>query len=90
LLFFGIIAGAVADRSGRKAQLIIAQVTNALFNALLATLVLMQRVQPWHVYVTAFLAGIAQAFQQPARQTLISDIVGPRNLLNALALNSAA
>jgi MFS family permease len=90
LLFFGIIAGAVADRSGRKAQLIIAQVTNALFNTLLATLVLMQRVQPWHVYVTAFLAGIAQAFQQPARQTLISDIVGPRNLLNALALNSAA
>jgi MFS family permease len=90
LLLFGVIAGAVADRSGRKAQLIIAQVTNALFNVLLATLVLTQRVQPWHVYVTAFLAGIAQAFQQPARQTLISDMVGPRNLLNALALNSAA
>jgi MFS family permease len=90
LLFFGIIAGAVADRSGRKAQLIIAQVTNALLNALLATLVLTQRVQPWHIYSTAFLAGIVQAFQQPARQTLISDIVGPRNLLNALALNATA
>lgn len=90
LLFFGIIAGAVADRSGRKAQLIIAQVTNALFNILLATLVLMQRVQPWHIYVTAFLAGTAQAFQQPARQTLISDLVGTENLMNALALNSAA
>jgi MFS family permease len=90
LLFFGVIAGAVADRSGRKAQLIIAQVTNALFNILLAVLVLLQRVQPWHIYVTAFLAGTAQAFQQPARQTLISDLVGTENLMNALALNSAA
>lgn len=90
LLFFGILAGAVADRSGRKAQLIIAQVTNACFNVVLATLVLLQRVQPWHIYATAFLAGIAQAFQQPARQTLISDLVGSRYLQNALALNSAA
>ena len=76
LLFFSVIAGAVADRSGRKTQLIVAQVTNAVFNVVLATLVLLQQVQPWHIYVTGFLAGIAQAFQQPARQTLISDIVG--------------
>ena len=50
LLFFGVIAGAVADRSGRKAQLVIAQVTNALLNVLLATLVLTRRVQSWHIY----------------------------------------
>jgi MFS family permease len=90
LLFFGILAGAVADRSGRKAQLLIAQVTNASMNALLATLVLLHWVKPWHIYLTGFLAGIAQAFQQPARQTLVSDIVGPAHLMNALALNSAA
>lgn len=90
LLFFGVIAGAVADRSGRKTQLIVAQVTNTVFNVVLATLVLLQQVQPWHIYVTGFLAGIAQAFQQPARQTLISDIVGTSNLMNALALNSMA
>ena len=90
LLFFGILAGAVADRSDRKNQLIVAQVTNAILNVILATLVLLHRVQPWHVYVTGFLAGTVQAFQQPARQTLISDIVGARNLMNALALNSMA
>jgi MFS family permease len=90
LLFFGILAGAVADRSNRKSQLIVAQVTNAIFNVILATLVLLHRVQPWHVYVTGFFAGTVQAFQQPARQTLISDIVGARHLLNALALNSMA
>jgi MFS family permease len=90
LLFFGILAGAVADRSNRKSQLIVAQVTNAILNVILATLVLLHRVQPWHVYVTGFLAGTVQAFQQPARQTLISDIVGARHLMNALALNSMA
>ena len=90
LLFFGVLAGAVADRSNRKAQLIVAQVTNALLNIILATLVLLQRVQPWHVYVTGFLAGTVQAFQQPSRQTLISDIVGARHLMNALALNAMA
>jgi MFS family permease len=90
LLFFGILAGAVADRSNRKSQLIVAQVTNAILNVLLATLVLLHRVQPWHVYVTGFLAGTVQAFQQPARQTLISDIVSARHLLNALALNAMA
>ncbi len=90
LLFFGIIAGAVADRYGRKAQLVIAQVTNGLLNITLASLVLTHRVQPWHVYVTGFLAGTVQAFQQPARQALISDMVGNRYLMNALALNSVA
>ena len=90
LLFFGVIAGALADRSGRKIQLVVAQVTNAVLNAVLATLVLTGYVQPWHVYLSAFLAGTVQAFQQPARQTLVSDIVGPEKLMNALALNSAA
>lgn len=90
LLFFGVIAGALADRSGRKVQLVVAQTTNAALNAILATLVLTGNVQPWHVYVSAFLAGTVQAFQQPARQTLVSDIVGPQKLMNALALNSAA
>jgi MFS family permease len=90
LLFFGILAGAVADRSNRKSQLIMAQVINAFLNVILATLVLLHRVQPWHVYVTGFLAGTVQAFQQPARQTLISDIVGARHLMNALALNAMA
>ena len=90
LMFFSIAAGALADRSGRKAQLIVAQVVNAILNIILATLVFTRQVEPWHIYVTGFLAGTVQAFQQPARQTLIGDIVGDHRLMNALALNSAA
>lgn len=90
LLLFGVVAGAFADRSGRKMQLIVAQSTNALLNVILATLVFTGHVEVWHIYVTAFLSGTVQAFQQPARQTLISDLVPENRLLNALALNSAA
>ena len=66
------------------------QVTNAILNFILATLVLTDHVQPWHIYVTGFLAGSVQAFQNPARQTLVSDVAGPKHLINALALNSMA
>ncbi len=90
LLIFGAVAGVVADRYGRKAQLVIAQVVNAILNVILATLVLTHQVQPWHVYVTGFLAGTVQAFQQPARQVLINDLVGDKQLLNAISLNSVA
>jgi MFS family permease len=90
MFIFGAFAGVVADRYGRKAQLGIAQVTNAVLNVILATLVLTHNVQPWHVYVTGFLAGTVQAFQQPARQVLINDLVGEKHLMNAISLNSAA
>src|SRR6267378_4882200 len=80
LFLFGIVAGALADRSGRKAQLIVAQVTNAVLNLILATLVLTNRVQPWHVYITGFLVGTVQAFQNPARQILVNDLAGRRHL----------
>lgn len=90
LLVFGAVAGVAADRYGRKEQLIIAQTVNAFLNVVLATLILTGQVQLWHIYVTGFLSGTVQAFQQPARQVLISDLVGERQLLNAVALNSAA
>ncbi len=90
MLIFGVVAGVVADRYGRKAQLIIAQLVNAVLNVILATLILTGRIEAWHVYVSGFLAGTVQAFQQPARQVLISDLVGDKHLLNAVSLNSAA
>ncbi|MCS7207680.1 MAG: MFS transporter [Dehalococcoidia bacterium] len=89
-LIFGVVAGVVADRYGRKAQLLLSQGTNCLLNLVLALLVATQRIQPWHVYLTGFLAGTVQAFQQPARQSLLSDLVGRENLMNAIGLNSAA
>ena len=89
LLIFGIVAGVAADRYNRKIQLVVSQVVNALLNVILATLIITGHIQVWHIYVTGFLAGTVQAFQQPARQVLINDLVGEKHLMNAISLNSA-
>jgi len=88
LLLFSVIAGAVADRRGRKNQLVIAQITNMALNWILGILWITHLAQPWHIYATAVLAGLVQAFQQPARQSMISDIVPVSRIRNAVALNS--
>jgi MFS family permease len=46
--------------------------------------------QSWHVYVLAFIFGIGSAFDAPARQSFVSEIVGPDDLTNAVGLNSAS
>jgi MFS family permease len=43
----------------------------------------------WHVYLIAFLFGLGTAFDNPARQSFVSEVVGPRLLPNAIGLNSA-
>ncbi len=88
-LLLGVVAGVIADRYNRKAQLVAAQMINCVLNVVLAVLVTTGLVEPWHVYLTTLLVGTAQAFQQPARQSLISDLVSKDYLLNAVALNSA-
>jgi len=47
-------------------------------------------VQLWHVYVFALLLGCVTAFDGPARQTFVSELVGDTDLSNAVALNSAS
>lgn len=89
-LIFGIVAGVVADRYGKKAQLIIAQGLNAVLELVLAALILTRNIEPWHIYLTGVLAGTVQAFQHPARQVLVGDLVGRKKLLNAISLNSVA
>jgi MFS family permease len=46
--------------------------------------------QTWHVYLLAFAFGIGSAFDAPARQSFVSEIVGPDDLTNAVGLNSAS
>jgi MFS family permease len=90
MLVFGVVAGVAADRYNRKTQLIVAQILNSLLNLLLAVLIVTHRVELWQLYVTGFLAGTVQAFQQPCRQAMMGDIVPTDRLPNAIPLNSAA
>jgi len=87
-LLLSPVAGSVADRYSRKVQMVVAQVLNGLVYGATALLIFTGQIQPWHVYVTAVLTAVAQAFQQPARTSMIADTVPPAYLTNAIGLNA--
>ncbi len=82
------LAGSTADRYSRKAQLMVAQLSNVAVYAVTAALVLTGNIEPWHVYVSAFLAASFQVFQQPARASMVSGSVPREFITNAIGFNS--
>ena len=88
LLLLSPLAGSAADRYSRKKLLLVAQTMGIVIFATMALLVFTELVRPWHVYLAAVLIGAAQAFQQPARASLVSDTVPLEYLTNAIGLNS--
>lgn len=86
LLLLAPIAGSVADRYSRRVLLMMTQSITALIFALTALLVITGLVQPWYLYVTAVLVAAVQVFQQPSRTAMVSDLVPPENLTNAIGL----
>ena len=87
-LLFGMWGGKLADRFDKRKTL---SLTNGLggFSALLlGALILFHVVELWHVFILAFLAGTAAAFDAPVRQSFVTELVGKSNLQNAISLNS--
>ncbi len=84
------ISGLVADRINQRHLLMATQATMGFLGLALGILTVTGTVQLWQVYVFAFLLGCAAAFDAPARQTFVSQLVGGKNLSNAVALNSAS
>jgi MFS family permease len=90
LLLFSPVAGILADRYSKRQVLIVTQVALAITAGTLGVLAVTGVVQAWHVYVLAFLFGAAAAFDTPARQAFVNEMVGPDQLTNAIGLNSAS
>jgi MFS family permease len=67
----------------------VSQIWLACCSALLGVLAVTGVAHTWHVYLCAFLFGIGTAFDNPARQSFVSEVVGGPLLPNAIALNSA-
>ncbi len=87
-LLLAPLAGSAADRYSRKAQLMTAQLSNVVVYSVTAALVLTGNIEPWHVYVCAFLAASGQVFQQPARASMVSGSVPREAITNAIGFNS--
>ncbi len=90
VLLLSPYAGLIADRFPKRRLLQVTQVMMAVPAILLGALALTGAAQTWHVYVIAFVFGIGSAFDAPARQSFVNEIVGPDNLTNAIGLNSAS
>jgi MFS family permease len=82
--------GFAADHYDRRKLLIVTQAAMAALALGLGTLTVTSLVQLWDVYVFAFLSGCVAAFDAPARQTFVHDLVGDTDLPNAVALNSTS
>jgi MFS family permease len=81
--------GVVADRAHRQHVLIATQSSMMVLALVLAALTLSGRVQPWHVFVLGVLLGITNAFDIPARQAFLVEMVPRDDIVNAVALNSS-
>jgi MFS family permease len=82
------LGGIAADRFSRRRLIIATQSASMLLAFILAGLQLAGVAQIWHVFVLATLLGIANAFDIPARQAFVVDLVGKADIVNAVALNS--
>ena len=83
------IGGMVADRWNRQRVVIATQASSMVLAGILAVLTLTRRVTVWEVVVLAALMGAVNAFDIPARQAFLVDMVGREDLMNGIALNSS-
>jgi MFS family permease len=82
-------AGVLADRLPKRRLLLATQTVMMLLAFILAADVMLGTVRWWHIGILAFLLGVANAFDGPTRQAFVVEMVGRKELTNAIALNSA-
>jgi MFS family permease len=83
------LGGIIADRKRRHRVVIATQTSSMILAFILAGLTLAGRITVWEIFVLAALLGVVNAFDIPARQAFIFDMVGKEDLINAIALNSS-
>ena len=89
MLLLGLQAGAVADRVQKRRILLITQTLNAVATGVLAVITITGAVRAADVYAFALVAGLIFAFDVPARQAFVTDVVPERLLRPAISMNAA-
>lgn len=88
VLVLVLLGGLVSDRSDRRRVIMVTQTLSLLQALVLAALTLTGVVRPWHIIALAGVLGAINAFDIPARQAFVVELVGAEHLPNAIALNS--
>ncbi len=92
MLPFALLAlwgGTIADKHPKRVILLFTQVASMMLALLLALLVYKEIIQVWHVAVIGCCLGMVNAFDVPARQSFVVEMVGKEDLINGIALNSS-
>jgi len=88
ILILGPYGGVIADRFSKRKILYFTQSISGVLALILGVLVATSLVKVWMVYVLAVCLGLVTVFDNPTRQTLYIELVGPDNLRNAVTLYS--
>jgi MFS family permease len=89
VLVLGLFGGIIADVWPKRRTVIATQTAAAILALVLGGLDYFNLVQVWQIFVLAFLLGVVNAVDMPARQSFVVEMVGPDDVVNAVALNSA-
>ena len=90
LLFLGPLGGVAADRFDKKRLMLTTQAFMVVISLIFATLIVTGLVEVWHIFVFTLLSGVGWAFNMPVRQSIVPNLVPREDMMNAMALNSAA
>ncbi|QVQ54981.1 MFS transporter [Spiractinospora alimapuensis] len=90
MLVLGLWGGALVDRLDKRRLLIVTQASMGVLALGLGILATTGAAQVWHVYLFALALGVVTVVDNPARQTFVIEMVGKRDLPNAIALNGAS
>jgi MFS family permease len=88
VLLLGPYAGVVADRVDKRKLMIVLQSLMGLQALVFGVLTLTHVITLWQIGILAVILGLNNTFENPARQTFVMDMVGPKDLRNAVTLNS--
>ncbi|HXH22089.1 MAG TPA: MFS transporter [Dehalococcoidia bacterium] len=89
MLLFSLVGGTLADRINRRRLMMLSQLMTASVALTVAVLVHTGMIEIWHLFVAGLAQGVVFSFSGPARQAFIPEVVGEKELMNAIALNQA-
>ena len=90
VLVFGAFAGAIADRFDRRRLVLAAQATNVTVAAAIALLLSADALEYWHLAAASLLLGLSWSLEFPCRRAIVPDLVGKRDLLPAIVLDTVS
>jgi predicted MFS family arabinose efflux permease len=88
IVLFSLIGGVLADRMDRRKLLLMSQYIQMTSAFLQTALFYFHAAEVWHILTLSFVAGLGQSLGGPAYSALLPTLVGPEDLLNAIAMNS--